>query len=181
MSFDVYGMCNPLYDIQADLSYALLEKTGFEKGGMNLIDEAAQKALLDQIKGHIVNEKESGGSGANTMIGVAMLGGKACYSGKLADDAHGVLYAGKLGEKDVRLCAPLGKGTTGVCVVLITPDADRTLCTYLGICRELGPKDIDEEALINSKYLYVTGYLWDTESQKTAVLSGHEYCAIKWS
>ncbi len=170
MSFDVYGMCNPLFDIQAELTDEMLVKTGFEKGGMNLIDEAAQKALLTSIDGHIVNT-ESGGSGANTMIGIALLGGTACYTGKLADDTHGVLYAEKLREKGVQLCAPLGKGTTGICVVLITPDAERTLCTFLGICRELGPSDVDAEALASSKYLYVTGYLWDTESQKAAVLS----------
>jgi len=164
MSFDVYGMCNPLYDIQAELTDEMLAQTGFEKGGMNLIDEDAQKALLARISGNIVNA-ESGGSGANTMIGVALLGGTACYTGKLADDEHGMLYAGKLREKGVQLFASPGVGRTGTCVVLITPDAERTLCTYLGVCRDLGPEDVDAAALIASQYLYVTGYLWDTESQ----------------
>lgn len=171
MSFDVFGMCNPLFDIQAELSDALLHETGFEKGGMNLIDEPQQKSLIANIYKHIVNT-ESGGSGANTMIGVALLGGTACYAGKLGDDEHGQLYADKLREKMVTLSAPRGngKGTTGICVVLITPDAERTLCTYLGICRELGPDDVDAAAVSRSKYLYVTGYLWDTDSQKAAVL-----------
>lgn len=169
MSYDVFGMCNPLYDIQAEISDALLTETGFAKGGMFLIDAEQQKQLISHIYQHVVNS-ESGGSGANTMIGVALLGGKACYTGKIGNDEHGALYASKLREKGVTLCSTAGNGTTGICVVLITPDTERTLCTYLGICRELGPEDVDEEALRHSKYLYVTGYLWDTESQKAAVL-----------
>lgn len=169
MSYDVFGMCNPLYDIQAEIPESLLHDLGLQKGGMFLIDEDKQKALVAQVSRHIVNA-ESGGSGANTMIGLALLGGKACYTGKLGHDEHGTLYAEKLREKSVTVCTAAGEGTTGICVVLITPDAERTLCTFLGICRELGPEDVDLNALRASKYLYVTGYLWDTDTQKAAVL-----------
>lgn len=169
MNFDVFGMCNPLYDIQAEISESLLNELGVQKGGMFLIDEEQQQTLVARIYSHIVNA-ESGGSGANTMIGLALLGGKACYTGKLGRDEHGSLYADKLREKSVTVCTTAGEGTTGICVVLITPDAERTLCTFLGICRELGPEDLDLDALRASKYLYVTGYLWDTETQKAAVL-----------
>ena len=169
MGYDVFGMCNPLYDIQAEISDSLLHDLGWQKGGMFLIDEDQQKALVAQIYSHIVNA-ESGGSGANTMIGLALLGGKACYTGKLGRDEHGTLYADKLREKSVTVCTAAGEGTTGICVVLITPDTERTLCTYLGICRELSPDDLDLNALRASKYLYVTGYLWDTDTQKATVL-----------
>ncbi|HLK59382.1 MAG TPA: adenosine kinase [Chthonomonadaceae bacterium] len=169
MNYDVFGMCNPLYDIQAEIPESLLQTLGLQKGGMFLIDEEQQQALVAQVYSHIVNA-ESGGSGANTMIGIALLGGKACYTGKVGRDEHGTLYANKLREKAVTLCTEAGEGTTGICVVLITPDTERTLCTYLGICRELGPDDVDLDALRASKYLYVTGYLWDTETQKAAVL-----------
>ncbi len=169
MSFDVFGMCNPLYDIQAEVSDALLVELGVAKGGMFLIEEAQQKEMVARIYEHIVNA-ESGGSGANTMIGLAMLGGKACYTGKIGDDEHGDLYAGKLTERGVRVSVAAGAGTTGICLVLVTPDAERTLCTYLGICRELGPEDVQTDLIAQSRYLYVTGYLWDTDTQKAAVL-----------
>lgn len=169
MKYDVFGMCNPLYDIQAEVSDPVLLSTGYDKGGMSLIGEDQQKELISAIYEHIVNA-ESGGSGANTMIGISMLGGSTCFTGKLGSDEHGKLYADKLNEKGVVLCAPHGEGTTGICVVLITPDAERTLCTFLGISRELSPDDVDIDALIASKYLYVTGYLWDTESQMAAVI-----------
>jgi sugar/nucleoside kinase (ribokinase family) len=169
MNYDVFGMCNPLYDIQAEITDTLLQEIGLEKGGMFLIDEEQQRALVARTYEHIVHS-ESGGSGANTMIGLALLGGRACYAGKIGNDEHGVLYAAKLREKQVTVSVKAGEGTTGICVVLITPDAERTLCTFLGICRELGPDDVDVEAIRASKYLYVTGYLWDTETQKAAVL-----------
>jgi len=169
MSFDVFGMCNPLYDIQAEVPDTLLAELGVAKGGMFLIEEAQQKKMVARIYEHIVNA-ESGGSGANTMIGIAMLGGSACYTGKIGKDEHGDLYAGKLEEKGVKVNTAAGVGTTGICLVLVSPDAERTLCTYLGICRELGPEDVQADLIEQSKYLYVTGYLWDTDTQKAAVL-----------
>ncbi len=169
MRYDVFGMCNPLYDIQAEVNESILEELDVQKGGMFLIDAEQQKRMVTRIYDHIVNA-ESGGSGANTMIGLSLLGGKACYAGKIGNDEHGTLYADSLRAKDVAVSVKSGDGTTGICLVLITPDAERTLCTFLGICRELGPDDLDLDALRSSSYLYVTGYLWDTDSQKAAVL-----------
>lgn len=169
MSYDVFGMCNPLYDIQAEIPDTLLQEVGFQKGSMSLIDAAQQKALISKIHTHIVNA-EAGGSGANTMIGVSMLGGKACYAGKIGDDEHGVLYMDGLRKKNVTVSTASGSGTTGISVILVTPDAERTMCTFLGISRELHPDDVDLDALRACKYLYVTGYLWDTDTQKAAVL-----------
>lgn len=169
MSYDVFGMCNPLYDIQAEIPETLLNELGYVKGSMSLIDEEQQRALVSRIYDHIVNA-EAGGSGANTMIGVAMLGGKTCYAGKIGNDEHGTLYREGLRQKQVTVSAAQGDGTTGISVILVTPDAERTMCTFLGICRELGPEDVDEKAIQASKYLYVTGYLWDTDTQKAAVL-----------
>jgi sugar/nucleoside kinase (ribokinase family) len=173
MSYDVFGMCNPLYDITVEISEGLFAEVGREigaqKGGMFLIDEEQQRALVARTYEHIV-DTASGGSGANTMIGLALLGGKACYAGKIGNDEHGALYRDKLSEKQVSVSVTPGEGTTGICVVILTPDAERTMCTFLGISRELGPTDVDEEAIRASKYLYVTGYLWDTDNQKAAVL-----------
>ncbi len=173
MRYDVFGMCNPLYDIQAEISESVLQELDVQKGGMFLIDAEQQQRMVSRIYDHIVNA-ESGGSGANTMIGLSLLGGKACYAGKIGNDEHGTLYSESLRAKDVAVSVKAGDGTTGICLVLITPDAERTLCTYLGICRELGPDDLDLDALRSSSYLYVTGYLWDTDSQKAAVLRAME-------
>lgn len=171
MIYDVHVMCNPLFDIQAEVSEDLLAELGYEKGGMFLIDEAQQKDLISKIYTHIVNT-EAGGSGANTVIGMAQLGGSAAYTGKVAEDEHGTHYIEGLRAKGIRLGATAGTGTTGICVVLITPDAQRTLCTFLGICRELDADDVNAELITQSKYLYVTSYLWDTDTQKAAVLKG---------
>lgn len=173
MRYDVFGMCNPLYDIQAEVPESVLDELEVQKGGMFLIDAEQQKRMVARIYDHIVNA-ESGGSGANTMIGLSLLGGKGCYAGKIGNDEHGTLYADSLRAKDVAVSVKSGEGTTGICLVLITPDTERTLCTFLGICRELGPDDLDMEALRSSSYLYVTGYLWDTDSQKAAVLRAME-------
>ncbi len=162
-------MCNALFDIQAEIDDKTLDTLGFAKGGMFLIDEAQQRALVAGVYTHIVNTAP-GGSGANTMIGLSQLGGRACYTSRVGKDEHGVLYAQGLTDKRVQACTATGDGITGICVVLVTPDAERTLCTHLGICRELEPADVALDALRASKYLYVTGYLWDTDSQKAAVL-----------
>lgn len=169
MAYHVFGMCNPLYDIQAEISDGLLSDLGYQKGGMFLIDGEQQNALISHIHTHIVNAAP-GGSGANTMIGVAMLGGQACYAGKLGNDEHGSLYQEGLSRQQVRVSTAAGQGTTGISVILVTPDAERTMCTFLGICRELEPADVDVAAIRQSQYLYVTGYLWDTDTQKAAVL-----------
>ena len=169
MAYDVFGMCNPLYDIQAEVSDAVLAELGYDKGGMYLIDAAQQSALVSKIYAHIVNT-EAGGSGANTMIGIALLGGTACYTGKLGNDEHAALYTDGLNKKSVKSLAAQGEGTTGISVILVTPDAQRTMFTFLGMCRELGPDNVDSDTLKSCKYLYVTGYLWDTDTQKQAVL-----------
>jgi sugar/nucleoside kinase (ribokinase family) len=169
MTYDVFGMCNPLYDIQAEISDEMLAELSFAKGSMSLIDETQQDNLISQIYDYVVNA-EAGGSGANTMIGLSLLGGSACYAGRVGDDEHGRLYLEGLRQKRVALGVAPGTGTTGISVILITPDAQRTLCTFLGVSRELSPADISLDALRDSRYLYVTGYLWDTESQKQTVL-----------
>ena len=169
MSYDVFSMCNPLYDIQAEIPDTLLAELGYDKGGMFLIDHDQQRELISKIYEHIVNT-EAGGSGANTAIGVAMLGGTSAYTGKIGNDEHGTKYAAGLNAQNVRVCTAIGEGTTGISVILLTPDAQRTMLTFLGICRELGPADVALDALRQSKFLYVTGYLWDTDTQKEAVV-----------
>jgi sugar/nucleoside kinase (ribokinase family) len=169
MRFDVFGMCNALYDIQAEISEEELSELGYAKGGMFLIEQDAQRKIVQRISEKIVHS-EPGGSGANTMLGVGLLGGKACYTSRVGNDPHGDLYRNQLAEKGVTPNLGVGEGDTGVCLVLITPDAQRTMLTYLGQSRSLQREDVRIEDLRASRYLYVTGYLWDTDNQKEAVL-----------
>ena len=169
MKYDVFGMCNALYDIQAEVSDELLSELQIEKGGMMLLDALEQQRLIPRVLPGIVNS-EAGGSGANTMIGVALLGGNACFTSRVAEDTHGEKYRLSLESKGVKANLGTGNGSTGVSLILVSPDAQRTMCTYLGVGRELQPADVNLEDLCVSKYLYVTGYLWDTDSQKETVL-----------
>ncbi len=167
-TFDVFGMCNPLYDIQAAVPEELLSDLELAKGGMMLVDEEQQKKIVPVIYAHIVLTA-AGGSGANTMTGIAQLGGKACYAGRIGNDEHATLYEEGLTGKGVHSSLGRGEGTTGICLVLVTPDTQRTMCTFLGCSRELSRKDIRVDLLKASRYLYVTAYLWDTPGQKDAV------------
>src|SRR5205807_4802781 len=167
--FDVFGMCNALYDIQAEVPEEILDELGIVKGSMVLLEEDQQRAIVSRVYSHIVNS-ESGGSGANTMLGLGLLGGLACYTSRVGRDEHGDLYRAKLAEKGVKPNLGVGAGDTGICLVLITPDAQRTLLTFLGVARDLRKEDVNLDDLQASKYLYVTGYLCDTDNQKDAVL-----------
>jgi len=167
--YDVFGMCNALFDIQAEVSDDLLAALGYEKGGMFLIDEESQRAVVSRVYNSIVHT-EAGGSGANTMMGVALLGGTACYTSRVGADEHGRLYLESLESKGVRTFLATGQGDTGISLILITPDTQRTMLTFLGQSQLLNASDVPIEALQQSQYLYVTAYLWDTDNQKEAVL-----------
>jgi len=167
--FDVFGMCNALFDIQAEVTDDVLHELSLGKGGMTLISEEEQRSIVPRVYTEIVNT-EAGGSGANTMIGVALLGGTACYTSRVGNDEHGRLYRDGLARQGVKPNLGAGDGDTGISLILVTPDAQRTMCTFLGESRGLHPDDVNLDDLWASRYLYVTGYLWDTENQKEAVL-----------
>lgn len=171
--FDVSCLCNPLYDIQAEVSDDLLGSLGFDKGGTHMVDHGRQRELVSRIYEHIVNA-EPGGSGANTAIGVSLLGGKAAYTGRVGGDEHGRLYRDGLSLKKVKANLVEGEGDTGICIVLVTPDSQRTMVTYLGCSLGLTPDDLVEEDIQRSRFLYVTAYLWDTPGQRDAVRQAAE-------
>ncbi len=168
--YDVFGMCNALFDIQAEVSDPQLTALKLSKGAMMLLSDAEQAAIIPEVKNQIVHT-EAGGSGANTMIGVAQLGGKTSFTSRVGPDEHGRRYRESLTAMGVNPILGEGEGDTGVSLILITPDAQRTMLTYLGQSQSVTASDLDLEALRASKYLYVTGYLWDTDSQKAAVLT----------
>jgi len=169
MEFDAFGMCNAIFDVQAEIADEGLAKLDLVPGSMSLVDQDRQRVLRDAVGNRIVNA-EAGGSGANTMIGLAQLGGRTCFSSKVGDDELGARYRSSLERWGVKANLGLHSADTGVSVVLITPDAQRTMNTYLGASQSMLPQDVVLDDLRSSRFLYVTGYLWDTDGQKEAVL-----------
>lgn len=166
-SFDLYSICHPLYDIQAEVGDDLLQTLGFTKGGAHMVDHEVQRTLVPRIYEHIVNA-ESGGSGANTAIGIVQLGGKAAFAGRVGEDEHGRLYAEGLRTRRVVANLPASPTDTGICIVLVTPDAQRTMVTYLGASTHLTERDLDLDHLCSSRFLYLTSYLFDESGPSAA-------------
>ena len=170
--FDVYGVCNPLVDLLSHVPDSLLKKLGIQKNIMHLVTlEQQQELLFALAEEQIPVEIAAGGSGANSMIGISQLGGTSAFSGKIGSDEHGKLYREKLEILGVSDCLAEGEGDTGSSLILVSEDGARTMNTFLGMSQELMNPDIDPDIIQSSKYLYLTGYLWDTESQKKAVLN----------
>ncbi len=173
MAYDVYGVGNALVDIQAQVSDAVIERLGFEKGVMTLVDQETQQKVLSELETASLS-RCAGGSAANTVLGVADFGGKAAYAGKVGDDPLGVFCLEDMRKMGVTIDVPPCAGRTGTCVVLITEDAQRTMLTSLGVSSTLAPEDIDEQQIRQAKYVYVEGYLFTSENQKAAALRAIE-------
>lgn len=168
MQYDVYGVGNALVDIQAQVTDATLEKLGYAKGIMTLVDEEAQQKVLSELDGAPVSQC-AGGSAANTILGIADFGGKAAYAGKVANDMLGEFDLADMRKLGVTIdVPPASDGHTGTCVVLITDDAQRTMLTNLGVSATLSVDDLNEEHIKQSEYVYVEGYLFTGETQKQA-------------
>jgi sugar/nucleoside kinase (ribokinase family) len=166
---DVTGIGNAIVDVLAHASDGLLAEQGLQKGTMALIDDARAAALYARM-GQAV--EVSGGSVANSIAGIASLGGRTAYVGKVAADQLGEVFAHDIRAVGVRFeTAPTrGGASTARCLILVTPDAQRTMNTFLGACRELGPSDIDEDLIAQSHVTYLEGYLWDPPAAKEAFL-----------
>ncbi len=157
-AYNVYGIGNALVDIQYRVTSDFLAAAGIEKGVMTLIGEDRHHELLERL-GDDVLKRSSGGSAANTMIGVANLGGSAYYACKVAKDPFGNFYLRDLAAAGVASNGFQGEGITGKCLVMITADADRTMNTYLGITGTFGAEQLEPEVIGRSDYLYIEGYL----------------------
>ena len=159
--YDVYGLGNALVDIVTEVDLDFFVDNGIEKGVMTLVDEKRQHQLI-----HAIDMKKSkmscGGSAANTVIGVSQFGGKGYYSCLVARDDLGKFFLQDLKRNgvDTNLTAHnCPEGITGKVLVMTTPDAERTMNTFLGISSQLSPEHLDENALVNSFYVYLEGYL----------------------
>ena len=166
--YDVFGVGNALVDIIVLLDDTFLKDNKLQKGVMTLIDETSQGSLLSSLHDYKKNLR-SGGSAANTMIALSNSGGTGCYTGKVSHDTYGEFYKKDIEEAGIVFeTKPDAEGHTGTCLILTTPDAERTMLTSLGISTTLKPSDIDVERLKVSKYSYIEGYLWDGDSTKKA-------------
>ena len=163
-TYDVYGIGHALVDIQHKIAVDFLARLKIEKGIMTLVDEERQLELTKALREDPI-KSASGGSAANSMIGIAQFGGQAYYAYQVGLDEWGKFYQDDLEKAGVQ-SNPTNRvqGPTGKCLVFITPDADRTLNTFLGVSSNLGPEQIEEDAIAASKYIYLEGYLLSSES-----------------
>lgn len=164
---DVLCVGNAIVDVLAQTDDALIEELGMVKGTMALIDAEQAEALYARMGPGL---ETSGGSAGNTAAGLAALGARCAYIGKVADDQLGRIFA-----HDIRAIGaeyttePATDGTpTARCLIFITPDAQRTMNTFLGACVDLGPDDIDEALVARARVTYLEGYLWDRDAAKAA-------------
>ena len=167
MRYDVFGLENPVIDLLAQVPDTFLAQVGVEKNRWVMIDQARHAELVRALDGVPVLY-ESGGSCANTIVGIAQLGAKTAYCGRVGADEHGRIYGEKLREAGVTPFLRSGTVPTGSALIFITPDAGRTMNLFLGACRELSPQDVPVEDLRASRWLYLTGYVWDSDAQKEA-------------
>ncbi|MAX67846.1 MAG: adenosine kinase [Halobacteriovoraceae bacterium] len=175
MKYDVYGIGNALVDMEFEVNDDFFTKNSIEKGTMTLVEEERQAELISALESHKTSEikRQCGGSAANTIIAVSQFGGKSFYSFKIANDDTGSFYLNDISENGVdtkNTLENLPQGKTGKCMVMVTPDAERTMNTFLGITATLDKDQIDEKALENSKWLYVEGYLVASPTGHTAAL-----------
>ncbi len=171
--FDVLGIGNAIVDVIARTDDDFLIAQGMPKGSMQLIDEARAKAIYDAMGPAV---EVSGGSAANTIVGAASLGARTAFIGKVKDDELGVVFAHDIRAAGVSFTTPPASAgpPTARCYVLVTPDSERTMNTYLGAAQDLHPNDIDPDAVTAARIVYLEGYLWDPPHAKEAFLKAAE-------
>ncbi len=169
LSYDVLGIGNAIVDVLARSDDDELARAGLRKGAMQLVDEARAGEIYEAMGPTTI---ASGGSAANTMVGLASLGVRAAFVGKVKDDEAGREFAHDIRKAGVAFDTPAAADgpATARCLILVTPDGQRTMNTYLGACQALAPDDIDEDLVASAAVLYMEGYLWDPPGAKAAFL-----------
>ena len=168
-NIDLIGLGNAIVDIIVNVDDQFLEVNNLKKGSMNLINSNESEVLLENCK---VIKKVSGGSSANTVVCLAELGDNVQFIGRVKNDNLGNFFSSDIKKSNTIFnTPPTDKGpSSGHSIIFITPDAQRTMCTYLGASVEFDPKDVNYNSIKNSKYLYLEGYLWDSSLAKDAFL-----------
>ena len=163
----VLGIGNAIVDVICKVKDSFLSENSLAKGTMKLVDEAEFKKLLSSLK---IEETIAGGSVANSIVGLSQLGNQVSFIGKVNNDELGDKYEKSLTIEKVKYCYKKKAELipTGTCLILIPPDSERTMCTFLGIAGKVNDKDIDENAVKNSELVFLEGYLWDEGDPKSA-------------
>jgi len=163
----IIGIGNAIVDVICKIEDSFLNDNGLTKSTMKLVDELEFKKLLSNLK---IEETIAGGSVANSIVGLSQLGNPVSFIGKVNNDELGVKYEKSLTNEKVKYCYKKKEELipTGSCLILITPDSERTMCTFLGIAGKVSDKDIDEVAVKNSELTFLEGYLWDEGEPKSA-------------
>mgnify|MGYP001414532213 FL=1 len=172
-SLDVVGIGNAIVDVLTTTNDSLLERLSFEKGSMTLINENKAKELYEIASNGI---QKSGGSVANSLACISQLGGKAAFIGRVRDDKPGEIFREEISSTGTIFKTPPSSigPSTARCLIFVTPDAQRTMCTYLGASVLLEPEDLDLSAVRKAKILYLEGYLWDNPAAKNAFIKAAE-------
>jgi fructokinase len=171
--FDVVGIGNAIVDVLVQAEESFLDDHGLSKGTMALVDESQAELLYASVGPGL---ETSGGSAANTLAGIAQLGGRAAFIGRVRDDQLGAIFTHDIRSVGARFetTAATTGPSTARCLILVTPDAQRTMCTYLGASVGLDPADLDLDLVRQSQMLYLEGYLWDSEEAKRAFIAAAE-------
>src|SRR6185436_18001305 len=167
LKYDVLGIGNAIVDVIARAEDDFLVSQKMQKGGMALIDEAQASRIYDAMGPAV---ESSGGSAANTIVGVSGFGGRAAFVGKVKDDELGRAFAHDIRAAGVAFDTPPAADgpSTARCYVLVTPDGERTMNTYLGAAQDLHPNDVDADMIGAAAITYLEGYLWDPPHAKDA-------------
>lgn len=165
--YDVLGIGNAIVDILVQTEDEFLSENGLTKGAMALVSADEQRALYEK-SGQAI--ESSGGSAANTLACVAALGGRAAFAGKVKDDQLGTVFAHDIRASGVAFTTPMAEdgAPTATCLVLISPDGQRTMQTYLGACVDFAPDDLEPDQVKAAKVTYLEGYLWDPDPAREA-------------
>lgn len=172
-TYDVTGVGAAIVDILARVDDATIETLGLPKGAMSLVDSDQSKAIYAKLTG---TSERSGGSAANTIAALGALGRRTAFIGKRRDDQLGTIFAHDIREAGTAFTASAATSgeETASCMVMVSPDAERTMATYLGVSGDLGPSDIDMAMVKESSVLYLEGYLWDKPHAKEAFRTAME-------
>ncbi len=171
---EILGIGNAIVDVICKVDNSFISKNKLTKGTMKLVDENEFKNLLSNLN---IQETISGGSVANSIVGLSQLGNKVGFIGKINDDELGKKYEEGLNKENVNYFYNKKKETmpTGTCLILITPDSERTMCTFLGIAGKVDEHDVDVNSVKNSEIIFLEGYLWDEGEPKKAFYKAIEH------
>ncbi|MEB3183105.1 MAG: adenosine kinase [Cyanobacteriota bacterium] len=172
-TLDVVGIGNAIVDVLVQADDAFLADHGLSKGTMALVDEAQAERLYASVGPGL---ETSGGSAANTLAGIAQLGGRAAFIGRVRNDQLGGIFSHDIRAVGAQFDTPAADDgpSTARCLILVTPDAQRTMCTYLGASVNLEPEDLNLDLVRQAHLLYLEGYLWDSDAAKRAFIAAAE-------